>query len=316
MDQISEMDAEAFAPPFDDNFEARATLMQNAANLSKETFGERHWHTVLKQSLADGLKSVAGLPSAKQELLREGLTAKLTAASLAAQGKRDLALRGMRRANERLVAAIGADHILTNYSLFGIVYDEARLEASEIAKEHAQIVVGFAARQWGKDHPAYGHALRNLAWAESQLREFESAEKHLQQAIAILEPVATEGLSDFYIQVYAIAHSNIARVYNEQGRYAEGEMPARQGVELLALHPNPHYVDIVAGLLEVARSESGQGRYAKAEITFTAVRRIQLSLRHPWLTEHFTTLFNEHRDRARTAAGNTANRQTQPAVKK
>ena len=290
--------------------------MQQAADLAKANFGERHWLTRLKQSLADGLKSVANLPMAQQELFLDSLNSQATGSRFTSQGKRDLALKGLRRAHAKLVAAIGPDHILTVYSLFGISADENLLGAPEFGKQHALMIVPVAAAQWGKDNPAYAHALRNLAWAECQLREFDSAERHLQQAIAILEPVVTEGLSDFYIQTYALAHSNLARVYNEQGRYAEAERPARLGAELLALHPNPHYFEIVAGLLEVARSESGQGRYAQAEIKFTAVRRIQLGLRHPWLTERFTTLFNEHRDRARSAAGNTAEKSAQPAVKK
>ena len=44
------------------------------------------------------------------------------------------------------------------------------------------------------------------ALAERGLHELEPAEQHFREAIEILEPVAREGISEFFLMMYSDAH--------------------------------------------------------------------------------------------------------------
>ena len=112
-----------------------------------------------------------------------------------------------------------------------------------------------------------------LARAEAGLGEIEPAERHLREAIEILETVAREGFSDHYLLMYAQSQVHLARLLNERGRYGEAGTYARGGSEILAFALPHEWGKYVEGQLELARSVSGQGKTGEAEILFTCLLR-------------------------------------------
>lgn len=146
--------------------------------------------------------------------------------------------------------------------------DELGMKDFLASKADAAHAARILKKAWGEKNPGYAHAIYFQALAEYGLQEWEPAERHFRQAIEILQLVAAEGHSDFYVGMYGAAQVHLARLLNDQGRYDDAEPFARSGSEVSVWGALAHFAE---GQLEVARSVSGQGKNAEAEVVFACL---------------------------------------------
>lgn len=262
--RVEELDRDAWkAIANGGDFEGAATLMSQAADLARTEFGERHWFTTLKQTLAAGLQSVAGLAQEKRDLFVEAVKGQSRSTFLRSKGEGERATLELQKSHDKCVRALGADHILSIYFSLGLIDCELRLHDYPSAKAHAEAAVRALKKAWGEKNPGYAHAIYFQGLAEYGLRDMEPARRHFREALEILEPVVRDGANDFYIGMYAGAQLNQARLLNDLEEFAAAEPVARRASALLALQNQ--YSQFMLSQLEVARSASGQGHASEAE---------------------------------------------------
>lgn len=293
--RVEELDQEAWrAISKDGEFELAAATMSQAAELARSEFGGQHWLTILKESLAAGLKSLEKLPQDRRQLFVNALKGESVAAFQFSQGNRERALAQLRQAQDKRSQALGADHILSVYGLLGLSSTERGMQEYGEAKHHAGDAVRVLKTIWGEKNPGWAHALYFLAMAEAGLRELDAAERDVRTAIEILEPVAREGFNDFYLVIYSDALLYLARFLNEQERYGDAEPFARRGADILAFAPRQAYAKFLESQLDVAHSVSGQGKIAEAEIIFTCLFKSLPSNSPPEVIARFLSRYAEH----------------------
>jgi hypothetical protein len=130
--------------------------------------------------------------------------------------------------------------------------------------------------------------------AEAGLHELEAAERDVHTAIEILEPVAREGFNDFYLAMYSDAQLYLARFLNDQERYTDAEPFARRAADILAFAPRQAYGKFLESQLDVARSVSGQGKIAEAEMIFTCLFKSLPSNTPPDVLARILARYAEH----------------------
>lgn len=270
--RIEELDQEAWkAISKEGDLDLAIMNMSHAAELARSEFGAKHWLTVLKETVATGMKSLAELPPARKQLFIEATRGESFAVFQWSQGNKERALSQMRRAHDKRIEAVGADHVLAATFLLGLSHHEREAQDFGEAKRHAADAVRFLKTRWGEKNPGWAHALYHLALAERGLHELEPAERHFRDVIEILEPVAREGFNDFYLMVFSDAQLHVARLLNDRGRFADAEPFARHGSEILAFAKQNAYGKFVESQLDVARSVSGQGKTSEADIIFNCL---------------------------------------------
>jgi tetratricopeptide (TPR) repeat protein len=162
------------------------------------------------------------------------------------------------------------------------------------AKRHAETAVRVLKNTWGEKSPGYAHALVGLAATEAELHELGSAEQHFREASEILEPAVREGLSGLHMLLYAGAQLYLARLLNDQERFAEAEPFARRGCEIHGFNARHTYSKYLEGQLDLARSLSGQGKNAEAEIVFACLIKAAQPNPSPQATVRTLTRYGEH----------------------
>lgn len=293
--RIDELEQETwkFVVP-DGDFASATASMSRAADLARSEFGAEHWLTKLKESLATGLKSLAKLPEAQRQLFIEAAKSQSLSGYLWSNGKRDGALAQIRQSRNQRDQAVGSEHILSAYFLLGLAYNECQMGDFRSGQRDAEAAVGVVKAAWGEKNPGYAHALFYQAIAEAGLRDHDQAEQHFREALAILEPVAREGISNHFLQMYASVQLQLARLLNAQERFADAEPFARRGSEILGFAPRQSYTNYLEGQLDLARSLSGQGKDAEAEILFTCLIRSVQPNPPPHVMAHILALYAEH----------------------
>lgn len=297
--RVDELEQNAWrALSTDGDIELAVETISEAADLARAKFGDEHWLTVLKKSVASGMKSLGELTPLRRDLLFEASKGQSRAAYHASQGNRERALALNRQAQDKREQALGGDHIISVYCLLGLISNECAMEDFREGKRHAADAVRVLKSAWGEKNPGMAHALFYQAMAEAGLREFEPAEKHFRESLAILEPVAVEGCSEFYVMMHADVQLQLARLLNDLQRFADAELFARRGTEILAYAPRMTYGKYLDGQVDVARSVSGQGKMAEADIIFTCLLRSVPPNPAPETTARILTHYADHLRRA------------------
>jgi tetratricopeptide (TPR) repeat protein len=289
--RVEELEAQAWRQT---DFDRAASLMGQAADLARSAVGEKHWLTRHRRESAKGLKSVAGLSSTRRQLYADSLKNSSAAQALLSRGDRDRGLSQLRQAHQQRVSALGREHVLLLYGLYNLTLTECEIGDFRAGKEHAEQAVAVAIKAWDEENPWIAQGAYHLATAEYGLKEFEAAEEHLAETIHSLKPVAREGIADFYTTMYAHAEQQMARLLNDQERHAEALPHAQSALEVLSLRLREEYKAVIEAQIEIARSKSGQGDTAAAEIVFKSLMNAVDDTWPPATTARVLTAYAEH----------------------
>jgi hypothetical protein len=297
--RAEELDQEAWkAISKDGDLDLAIMNMSEAAELARSVLGGDHWLTVLKESLAGGLKSVEKLPPAQKRLFIEASKSQSFAKFQWSQGNKQRALAQLRQAQDKRTEALGGDHVFAASFLLGLAGHECEAEDFREAKRHAADAVRILKTTWGDRNPGWAQALYYQALAENGLHEIEAAERHFREVTEILEPVAREGFSEFHMMIYSDAQLHVARLLNDQGRFGEAEPFSRRGSEILAFASRQVYGRFLESQVHVARSVSGQEKFAEAEIIFACLFKSLPANPPPDSLARIFTCYAEHLRRA------------------
>jgi hypothetical protein len=276
------------------DLDAAVAAMSEAADLARTAFGEEHWLTKLRDTLAAGVKSLAGLSPVKKQQAIEAIESQSRWNLAWPDGNRERCLSKLRQAQEKIDQVLGPDHLLSTYSLLGLANHECELGEFRSAQVHASRAVTVLKPTWGDQNPGFAHSLYALAMTEVGLKELESAELHFREAARILESVAREGISGPYLHMYAGTQLFLARMLNDQERFADAESFARRGTEIHGFSPRQTYTNYLEGQLDLARSLSGQGKIEEAEILFSCLVKVVIPNAPPHVLANILGRYTEH----------------------
>jgi len=297
--RVEELDQESWKAISKEGDVARAIMsMSHAAELARSEFGGEHWLTVVKESLAAGLKSLDELPPARRQLYVEASKAQAFAVFQWSQGNKERALSLLRQAQDKRTQGLGANHILSANFLMGLAFHECDVNDFREAKRHSEEAAEILKVAWGEKSPGWANALYYEALAERGLHDLEPAEKHFREAIEILEPVAREGISEFFLMMYSDAQLHVARLLNDRGRYADAEPFARRGSDILAFASRQVLGRFLESQVDLARSVSGQERFTEADVLFACLFKSLPQNPPPDALARIFTCYAEHLRRA------------------
>ena len=117
-----------------------------------------------------------------------------------------------------------------------------------------------AERRFGREHPAVGNALNELALLHKSRGQYSEAEPLYQRNIAILEKVRGADHAELSPPL-----NNLAELYRAQGRYAEGEPLLKRAIANLEATFGSERLEVAYPINNLGQLYEDQGREAEAE---------------------------------------------------
>ncbi|MBO9663977.1 serine/threonine-protein kinase [Dokdonella sp.] len=200
------------------------------------------------------------------DLARAHGTPRQRAAYLADQGfamilaeRTDLAQATLQEAIDTLGAAARDERKLAAEILSTLAIAQARNGDPATAEAHVRRALDYASDMTGRDRIAYARSLYALAEVKIRLNHLDDAEREAERSIALLQSLlpidAPEVLN---------AQGILETVYEQQGRYADGERVLRRMLEARLRTLDPASLWVVTTRINLAQMVQLQGRIVEA----------------------------------------------------
>lgn len=256
--------------PWEDpaDYEKAARGTEESAQLIEARHGKGSQQARPIRATADAFAELLRSPVEKRQLYVQAYKLRDAGYAVLARGDRVRGIRQMQQAQEQLEKVLGAGNLLLIYNLFNLTLVEAAVGEYEKGKAHSEELVFIVEREWGRGNGPLAHAIYHLAKNEYGLRDFDAAERHLNEAISLFEFMGKDRTTDWYTQMWVGVEILMARMLNEQSRFADAEPHAQRASGIATFFLREQYGNFLDAQIELARSQSGQGKDAAAEVTF------------------------------------------------
>lgn len=246
------------------DFRKAAEGLERAADVLEARLGADSPQVKGTRERARTFAAIGELPAEKRDLYRQAFDTRNSAYALVARGDRARAALALRKSQEQLEAAVGAEDGLLVYNLPHITQSEVNIGEFRSAKEHAEKYVAITKRDYTKENGIISQALYLLAQSERGLGETAEAEQHLREALTLFEGVVGE--REYFTKMYGEVQCFLARLLNDENRHADAE-PLAHRASAIAIF-SEETGNFIKAQIELARSQSGLKQRAAAEITF------------------------------------------------
>jgi serine/threonine-protein kinase len=223
------------------------------------TLGKLYSELGLTQPAMEALGEAADLAGSHgHPRQRAGYLAERGRAMILAE-RTDLAETSLRDALAALGQAAPAERKLAAeiLSLLGIA--QARNGDPAAAEAHVRRALDYAAGTTGADRVAYGRALYALAEVKMRLNHLDEAEREAERSIALMRSLLPADAPDVLD-----AQGILLMVYEQQGRYADGERLLRGILDTRLRSFDPASVWVVTTRINLAQMVQLQGRIVEA----------------------------------------------------